>query len=146
MIVTTGYIDHRDIKEYCGIVTANLVEGLNFARDFFASIKDFTGGRIEGYEKMLGRGEDEAFSQLAQNASQVGADAVMGVRFNLGIFSPHEKGTVIGVSVYGTAVKLKQGNAAIKNPDGESYDSQPDNASRKEFVAPVNGIGFEWGK
>ena len=146
MIITTGYIDHRDIKEYCGIVTGNLVEGLNFARDFLASIKDFTGGRIEGYEKMLGRCEDEAFSQLAQNASQVGADAVMGVRFNLGIFSPHEKGTVIGISVYGTAVKLKQGNTAIKNPDGGSCGSQPDNTSRREFVAPVNGIGFEWGK
>ena len=146
MIITTGYIDHRDIKEYCGIVTANLVEGLNFARDFLASIKDFTGGRIEGYEKMLGRCEDEAFSQLVQNASQVGADAVMGVRFNLGIFSPHEKGTVIGISVYGTAVKLKQGNPAIKNPDGGSCDSQPDNTSRREFVTPVNGIGFEWGK
>ena len=146
MIITTGYIDHRDIKEYCGIVTGNLVEGLNFARDFLASIKDFTGGRIEGYEKMLGRCEDEAFSQLAQNASQVSADAVMGVRFNLGIFSPHEKGTVIGISVYGTAVKLKQGNTAIKNPDGGSCGSQPDNTSRREFVAPVNGIGFEWGK
>lgn len=146
MIITTGYIDHRDIKEYCGIVTGNLVEGLNFARDFLASIKDFTGGRIESYEKMLGRCEDEAFSQLAQNASKVGADAVTGVRFNLGIFSPHEKGTVIGISVYGTAVKMKEGNPAIKYPDGGSCGSQPGNTIRRDFVAPVNGIGFEWGK
>ena len=149
MIITSGYIEHNCIKEYLGIVAGNVVEGLNVARDFLASIKDFTGGRIEGYEKMIESGRQQAFSQMESKASVLAADAVIGVKMDIMVFSPHDKGTVVGITVFGTAVKLFAKGEATGSNSGFTARSfqQEEPISRTSGKGSITaGPWFEWGK
>jgi len=108
MIITTSFIPHEYIAEYCGVVSGTVVSGIGFGKDWIASIKDITGGRIGGYEKSIEGVRDKAVSIMEQEAQRKGADAIIMVRMSFEVFSPSEKGTVVGGIVYGTAVKLKK--------------------------------------
>ena len=50
IITTTMQIEGQPIKEYKGIVFGEVVEGRNFVKDFFSSIRDVVGGRSNSYE------------------------------------------------------------------------------------------------
>jgi uncharacterized protein YbjQ (UPF0145 family) len=45
ILTTTDVIQGSVVQSYLGIVTAEVVYGSNFLRDFFASIRDIVGGR-----------------------------------------------------------------------------------------------------
>ena len=53
--VTTPTVENGVIVEYKGIVTGQVVNGVNFIKDFGASIRNIVGGRSAGYE-VLGQG------------------------------------------------------------------------------------------
>ncbi len=153
MILTTGYIDHRDIKEYLDVVTANIVSGIGFTSDMVAAVKDFTGGRVSDYERALNDAKTGAMAQLENSASALRADAVMGIRFDVTVFSPHGKGTMIGVTMYGTAVRLSGNVQDIKKP-AQTFTKTSVEKPRLGFSEQgtvnnsniPNGTGFEWGK
>jgi uncharacterized protein YbjQ (UPF0145 family) len=152
MIMTTGFIEHKEIMEYLDVVSANVVSGIGIGSDMMAAVKDFTGGRVGNYEGALDEARKNALSQVESNASKLGADAVMGLRLDVSVFSPHGKGTMIGITVYGTAVRLANRKEAaqatgrpfetIRRPCASVRDQQ-DEPERKR---PVMGAGFEWGK
>lgn len=48
--VTTPTVENGVIVEYKGIVTGQVVNGVNFIKDFGASIRNIVGGRSAGYE------------------------------------------------------------------------------------------------
>jgi uncharacterized protein YbjQ (UPF0145 family) len=49
LLTTTDVIQGAVIQSYLGIVTAEVVYGSNFLRDFLASIRDIVGGRTGSY-------------------------------------------------------------------------------------------------
>jgi len=51
--VTTPTLENGVIVEYKGIVTGEIVAGINFIKDFGASIRNIVGGRSAGYEEEL---------------------------------------------------------------------------------------------
>ena len=51
--VTTPTVENGVIVEYKGIVTGQVVNGVNFIKDFGASIRNIVGGRSAGYEEEL---------------------------------------------------------------------------------------------
>ena len=53
ILTTTPNIEGQPVKEYLGIVTGETIIGANFVKDFFASVRDFVGGRSGSYEKVL---------------------------------------------------------------------------------------------
>ena len=150
MIITTGFIPHEDIAEYCGIVSGTIVAGIGFSKDWFAAIKDITGGRIKGYEQSIESVREEAVAAMERAAKQKGADAIIMVRMSFEVFSPAEKGTVVGGIVYGTAVKLKETNKkeieinGMKNNEANEYRSK--GLDDKEPEIKVFGPGFDWKK
>jgi len=146
MIISTGYIEHNNIRAYLGVISASYVTGISFARDAIAAFKDFTGGRVTGYEESMQLANSEAIAALAKNAAALNADAVMGIQISSAVFSPHAKGTVVGIIAYGTAVKLKQpGTNHIDHTERDRDPVDSDIEPVRTHTIPT-GAGFEWGR
>lgn len=105
---TTDRIDGRRIENYLGIVTGEAVMGINFVKDWFASLKDITGGRVADYEQEIKDGEKKALLEMVERAKTIGANALVGIRFDHEALSPRGKGTVLAVVVSGTAVYVSK--------------------------------------
>ena len=45
IVTTTPTIEGHTIKEYKGVVSGEVIFGMNFLKDFGASLRDFFGGR-----------------------------------------------------------------------------------------------------
>jgi len=102
LITTTGSVDGKSIREYKGVIAGEAVVGANIFRDMFASIRDIVGGRSGSYEKVLRKARESAFEDMAEQAEEMGANAIVGVDIDYEILG-QENGMLM-VSVSGTAV------------------------------------------
>jgi uncharacterized protein YbjQ (UPF0145 family) len=92
MIVTTGNeIAGQEIVQYLGVV-----------RGIVGGIKSLAGGNIEEFTHVCEEARKEATNRMITHAHEIGADAIIGMRFDSTEFS---QGTT-EVLAYGTAVKL----------------------------------------
>lgn len=104
ILTTTPSIEGRTISGYLGIVTGEAIVGANIFRDLFANIRDIVGGRSEAYERELERARTLALDDLRASATELGADAVIGVDLDYEVLGSNNG--MLMVSVSGTAVKL----------------------------------------
>lgn len=102
--VTTPTLENGEIVEYKGLVTGEVVAGINFIKDFGASIRNIVGGRSQGYEEEIVKARIEAVREMEMRAEQMGANAVVGVDIDYETFG--NAGMLI-VSASGTAVVVK---------------------------------------
>ena len=102
LLSTTPSVDGHRIHEYKGVVTGEAILGANVFRDIFASIRDIVGGRSASYEKVLRDARDMAFTELADEALKLGANAVVGI--DLDYETIGNGGSMLMVSASGTAV------------------------------------------
>ena len=79
ILSTTPTIQGRDIREYKGIVFGEVISGVNFFKDFGASIRNLIGGRSSSYEGELISARENALKELSARAAHLGADAVVGI-------------------------------------------------------------------
>ena len=70
LITTTSSIEGETIKEYRGIVFGEVINGVNFVKDFTAGITNFIGGRAEMYEEEL-INKNERYRNILQMYSNV---------------------------------------------------------------------------
>lgn len=103
-LTTTPSIEGKTIIRYCGIVAGEAVLGANVFKDLFASIRDIVGGRSGTYENELRKARQIALDELADQARELGADAVVGIDIDYEVLG--EKNGMLMVSASGTAVKL----------------------------------------
>ncbi|MEM6424293.1 MAG: YbjQ family protein [Cyanobacteria bacterium P01_H01_bin.119] len=106
IISTTDILQDQEIREYIGVVTAEVVYGSNALRDFFAGIRDIIGGRTGAYERVFERGQREALEELEKRAQRMGADAVIGVQVTTGTINVDESGVLMLITATGTAIAL----------------------------------------
>lgn len=106
IITTTESVEGRRITGYLGIVSGEAVMGTNFLRDFFASITDVLGGRSGSYEKELRRAKASAIEEMAEEAKDLGADAVVAVDLDYEFMGAGDR-SMLMVTANGTAVKLE---------------------------------------
>ena len=104
ILTTTSQIEGYPIKEYKGIVTGETIYGMNFAKDFFAGIRDFFGGRVGSYEKSLLQAQQESMREMEERTKSMGANAVVGIDIRFETMGA--KGSMLMVSVSGTAVVI----------------------------------------
>ena len=104
ILTTTPTIEGRTITEYRGVVFGEVIVGINFIKDFAASIRDFIGGRSNTYEKELIAARDSAMNEMRQRAMAMGADAVVGIDVDYEVLG--KNGGMLMVTVSGTAVRL----------------------------------------
>lgn len=102
LITTTTAIEGRPVSGYLGVVVGETILGANIFRDIGAQFRNITGGRVAGYEKELRKARDEAMSEMQQSATELGADAIIGVDIDYETVG----GSMLMVTVSGTAVKL----------------------------------------
>ena len=88
--------------EIIGVVKGTIVQSKNFGRDFMAGMKTLVGGEIVGYTEMLTEARQIATKRMVDEAEQLGADAIVGVRYS---GSSVMQGAA-EVLAYGTAVKF----------------------------------------
>lgn len=106
IITSTPEIQGRTIRDYKGVVFGEAILGANVFRDFFAGIRDIVGGRSGSYEKALREARDIALRELQEDASRMGADAVVGVDIDYESIAREGGSGMLMVSVSGTAVTL----------------------------------------
>lgn len=107
MILTTASITQgKKIDEYLGVVTGDVIYGVNVLRDMFAGMRDFMGGRTASYEKLLRKAKQKALSDMLSAAKSRGANAVIGITYDVEAIGKNSQ--MLCVSVTGSAVRLKQ--------------------------------------
>lgn len=104
ILTTTPTVEGRTIAEYKGVVFGEVISGVNFIRDFAASIRNFIGGRSGSYEDELIKARTQAMQEMEERARQKGADAVVGIDIDYEVLG--ENGGMLMVTASGTAVKL----------------------------------------
>ena len=104
IISTTSLIEGRPVSQYLGIVTGEVIVGANIFKDMFAGIRDIVGGRSGSYEKTLRSAREEAFAEVEERASELGASAVIGIDIDYQVIG--KEGSMLMVTVSGTAVKF----------------------------------------
>lgn len=107
LLSTTDVIQGAVIDSYLGIVTAEVVYGSNFVRDFFAGIRNIVGGRTGSYESLFEEGQRKALEELEQRAQRLGANAVIGISVDTGTINVDQSGVLLLITATGTAVKIK---------------------------------------
>ena len=81
-----------------------MISGVNFIKDFKASLRDFVGGRSGSYEQELVNARNQAMRELEERARQLNADAVVGIDIDYEVLG--QSGSMLMVSASGTAVRL----------------------------------------
>lgn len=81
LVVTTETISGKNL-EMLGLVAGNTVRSKNLVKDFGAGMKSIVGGELGSYQKMLAEARDIAVQRMVQQAQEMGADAVVNVRFS----------------------------------------------------------------
>jgi uncharacterized protein YbjQ (UPF0145 family) len=106
MIVTTGNeVAAHTISAYLGVVRGIVVRSPNFTQGLMGSLKQMVGGNIETYANVCESARQEAFNRMSAHAEEMGADAVIGMRYDATEFLQG----VTEVLAYGTAVNIRPG-------------------------------------
>lgn len=104
LLSTTPTLEGRPIQQYYGVVTGEVIIGANFLKDLSACIHDFFGGRSSSYENTLIEAKEAAMSEMSQRASQMGANAIVGIDIDYETIG--ETSSMLMVACSGTAVKI----------------------------------------
>ena len=104
IISTTETIPGAIIKEVLGIAEGDVVMSKHIGSDIAASFRNIVGGEVRGYTDMMDRARREAMERMIASAKELGADAVIGMRYG----SSAIMASASEILAYGTAVKLKK--------------------------------------
>ncbi len=104
IIITTGNeVPKKNVVEVLGVVRGSTVRARNIGRDIGAGFKNLIGGEIKTYTDMTANARDEAFNRMVNQAIDLNADAIIGVRFMTSMVMQGASEML----AYGTAVKIK---------------------------------------
>jgi uncharacterized protein YbjQ (UPF0145 family) len=104
MILTnTERIEGREIEQVLGLVRGNTIRARHLGHDFLAGLRNIVGGEIKDYTRMLSDARDQAIRRMVREAEQLGADAIVCVRFT----TSQTMAGAAEILAYGTAVKLE---------------------------------------
>ena len=99
----TETIPGKRIVAFHGVVTGNTVRAKHIGRDLMAGLKNIVGGELKGYTELLQDSRREATERMVEQASSMGANAVVNVRFAT---SSIAQGAA-ELFAYGTAVRVE---------------------------------------
>ena len=104
VIVTDASVARKTVIETLGFVTGSTVRAKHVGSDIMAGIQSVVGGELKGYTELLVNGREEAVYRLQQDASKLGADAVISMRLTTSMVAVG----AVEIMAYGTAVKFAE--------------------------------------
>lgn len=107
IVVTTPTIEGRPVLRYHGMVSGDAILGANIFKDIFASVRDIVGGRSAAYERELRKAKEIALREMEDEASALGANAILSVDLDYETISSGAGSSMLMVSVSGTAVTIE---------------------------------------
>lgn len=110
IVVNTETIPGRKILQIKGLVQGNTVRAKHVGRDIAASLKNLIGGELTGYTELLVESRREAMARMLAQAQQLGANAVVNVRFATSSITSG----AAELYCYGTAIVVDQPAAAAQ--------------------------------
>ena len=105
IVVNTEFVPGYRVVELKGLVQGNTVRAKHIGRDIAAGLKNIVGGELKGYTELLTEARREAVSRMMAQAQQLGANAVLNVRFSTSAVTA------------GAAELYAYGTAAILEPE-----------------------------
>ena len=100
IIATTPFIAGWRVVETKGQVFGLVVRSRGLGGNIMAGLRSLGGGEIKEYTSLLEDTRRQAIDRLVQNATMMGANAVISMRFD----STELAGTMSEIVAYGTAV------------------------------------------
>jgi uncharacterized protein YbjQ (UPF0145 family) len=102
IVATTPYVAGHRVTETKGQVFGLVVRSRGLAGNFTAGLRSLVGGEIHEYTQLLEDTRRQAIDRLVQNATLMGANAVISMRFD----STELASTMSEIVAYGTAVTV----------------------------------------
>jgi uncharacterized protein YbjQ (UPF0145 family) len=109
MTSTTFTIEGLRIKQHLGVVRGIVVRSRSLFGTFGASLQTLVGGNITLFTELCEKTRNEAFDLMLAHAQQVGANGVVGVRYD----ATEVMQGVTEVLCYGTAVVVEQEPSSV---------------------------------
>ncbi len=104
LLLNSTEIPGRETREILGLVQGHTVFAIWLGKDLSAIVRLILGGELTEYTEMMGRARTVATNRMATEASEMGADAIINVRY----MTTSVVGSAAELLVYGTAVKLSE--------------------------------------
>ena len=108
IVATTPYISGHRIVEVKGMVFGLVVRSRGLGGNIMAGLRSIGGGEIHEYTELLEDTRRQAIDRLVRNATLVGGNAVISMRFD----SSEIANTMSEIVAYGTAVLVEADPAA----------------------------------
>ncbi len=102
IIVNTDFITGREL-ETISVVKGSTIQAKHLGKDIMSGLKTLVGGELSSYVDMINEARAIATKRMVQEAEQIGADAVINVRYS----TSNVMQGAAEILVYGTAVKFK---------------------------------------
>jgi len=103
IMASAGEIAGKRIVETLGLVRGNTIRARHIGKDILAVLRNIAGGEITEYTKMMAESREQALDRMAEQAEQLGANAIVSVRFTT---TSMMQGAA-ELLVYGTAVRVE---------------------------------------
>ena len=104
IIVSTNYVPGYQAFETLGFVYGLTVRSRGVGGQIGAGIRSMFGGEIREYVKMMEESRDEALNRMIDHARELGANAIISVRFDSNDISD----IMQEILAYGTAVTVQK--------------------------------------
>jgi len=105
MLLSTTYeLAGYEVTETIDIVRGSTVRARHVGRDIMAGFKNVVGGEIRSYTELMSDAREQAIERMIADADDLGADAVVGVRF---MTASVMKGAS-EILAFGTAVRIRK--------------------------------------
>ena len=108
IVATTPFIAGHRVVETKGQTFGVVVRSRGFSGNLIAGLRSLAGGEIHEYTQLLEDARRQALDRLVKNATVMGANAVVSMRFD----SSELAGTMSEIVAYGTAVVVEPDAAA----------------------------------
>jgi uncharacterized protein YbjQ (UPF0145 family) len=112
IVVTTPYLSSHRVVEMKGQVFGLVVRSRGFGGNLAAFFRSLVGGEIREYTELLEDTRRQALDRMVQNATVMGANAVLSMRFDSSSLGT----TMSEIVAYGTAVVVEPGTPASATP------------------------------
>ncbi|PPC82313.1 MAG: hypothetical protein CTY31_08965 [Hyphomicrobium sp.] len=116
LVVTTNEVEGYRVVRHLGVVRGLTVRSRSVVGNIGAAIQIFFGGNITVYTKLAEQTRQEAFNLLVQHAQEMGANAVLSMRYDANEIAS----AVTEVLAYGTAVVIEPLSATDGTSDVSS--------------------------